>query len=225
MEKNEETEESKKRSCLSEFYISIFGEGNNIKQVIFLIINLLLGTINRILQIIFYCTKKYTNDDNRGFGIDTLQQASLTFCILPTAVDAFMIGLYCLLHSEEYLTVKIKIKKFFVFLLSMEFLFPLGVHLSLRTKYSENSDNILITMRLVNALHFLFVALPQVLIVPINSSINDNNFDGIDIASLVFSIFFLIWSVGYYFICIMYEETYEGMMTNFSDKYKSNKIE
>ena len=56
MEKNEETEESKKRSCLSEFYISIFGEGNNIKQVIFLIINLLLGTINRILQIIFYCT-------------------------------------------------------------------------------------------------------------------------------------------------------------------------
>ena len=220
MEKNEETEESKKRSCLSEFYISIFGEGNNIKQVIFLIINLLLGTINRILQIIFYCTKKYTNDDNRGFGIDTLQQASLTFCILPTAVDAFMIGLYCLLHSEEYLTVKIKIKKFFVFLLSMEFLFPLGVHLSLRTKYSENSDNILITMRLVNALHFLFVALPQVLIVPINSSINDN-FEAIDLASLICSIIFIFWSVGYYFICIINEAPYEDMISNFSEKYKS----
>ena len=89
MEKTEEKKEEK--SCLSELYISIFGEGDNIKQVIFLIINLLLGTINRILQIIFYCMKKYSNDDNRGFGIDTLQQASLTFCILPTAVDAFMI--------------------------------------------------------------------------------------------------------------------------------------
>ena len=223
MEKTEEKKEEK--SCLSELYISIFGEGDNIKQVIFLMINLLLGTINRILQIIFYCMKKYSKDDNKQFGIDTLQQASLAFCILPTAVDAFMMGLYLLLHSEENLTVKIKIKKFFTFLLSMEFLFPLGVHLSLRTKYSENSDNILFTMRLVNALHFLFVALPQILIIPINSSINDNNFEGIDIASLVLSIVFVFWTVGYYFICIINEETYDEMINNFSNKYKSDKIE
>ena len=208
------------RSWICEKYIAIFGE--DIKQSLILLFNLIFGTMNRIIQIIYYCMKRYAKNNNKGFGIDTIKQASLTFCVLPTCIDAFMMGLYCLLHSEENLTIKLKIKKFFLFIISMEFLFPLGVHLSLRTKYSYNSDNVLITMRLVNALHFLFVALPQILIVPINASINDNNFEGIDIASLVCSIAFVFWSVGYYFICIMNEQPYEDMITNFSDKYKSD---
>ena len=204
-----------KKSCICEIFTSIFGE--EIKLGLIILFNLVLGTLNRILQIIFYCIKRYKEN---GFQVDTIQQASLTFCILPTAVDAFMIGLYCLLHSEEKLTVVLKIKKIILFIISMEFLFPLGVHLSLRTKYSYNSDNAIITMRLVNALHFLFVALPQVLIVPINSSINDK-FEGIDIASLICSILFIFWSVGYYFICIMNDGPYEDMITDFSEKYKS----
>ena len=204
-----------KKSCICEIFTSIFGE--EIKLGLLILFNLVLGTLNRILQIIFYCIKRYKEN---GFQVDTIQQASLTFCILPTAVDAFMIGLYCLLHSEEKLTVVLKIKKIILFIISMEFLFPLGVHLSLRTKYSYNSDNAIITMRLVNALHFLFVALPQVLIVPINSSINDK-FEGIDIASLICSILFIFWSVGYYFICIMNDGPYEDMITDFSEKYKS----
>ena len=204
-----------KKSCICEIFTSIFGE--EIKLGLLILFNLVLGTLNRILQIIFYCIKRYKEN---GFQVDTIQQASLTFCILPTAVDAFMIGLYCLLHSEEKLTVVLKIKKIILFIISMEFLFPLGVHLSLRTKYSYNSDNAIITMRLVNALHFLFVALPQVLIIPINSSINDK-FEGIDIASLICSILFIFWSVGYYFICIMNDGPYEDMITDFSEKYKS----
>jgi len=220
MERNEEDEQNTK-SFFAEKYISIFGDIDNLKQGLILIFNLILGILNRILQIVYYCMKKYAkNKEKNGFGVDTIRQASLTFCILPTAIDAFMIGLYCLLHSEKNLTVSLKIKKFFMFIFSMEFLFPLGVHLSLRTKYSYNSDNILITMRLVNALHFLFVALPQVLIVPINSSINDN-FEAIDLASLICSIIFIFWSVGYYFICIINEAPYEDMISNFSEKYKS----
>ena len=204
-----------KKSFICEVFTSIFGQ--EIKLGLLILFNLILGTLNRILQIIFYCIKRY---QKYGFQVDTIQQASLTFCILPTAIDAFMIGLYCLLHSEEKLTVGLKIKKFFLFIISMEFLFPLGVHLSLRTKYSYNSDNAIITMRLVNALHFLFVALPQILIVPINSSINDK-FEGIDIASLICSILFIFWSVGYYFICVMNDASYEDMITDFSEKYKS----
>ena len=220
MERNEEDEQNTK-SFFAEKYISIFGDIDNLKQGLILIFNLILGILNRILQIVYYCMKKYAkNKEKNGFGVDTIRQASLTFCILPTAIDAFMIGLYCLLHSEKNLTVSLKIKKFFMFIFSMEFLFPLGVHLSLRTKYSYNSDNILITMRLVNALHFLFVALPQVLIVPINSSINDN-FEAIDLASLICSIIFIFWSIGYYFICIINEAPYEDMISNFSEKYKS----
>jgi hypothetical protein len=204
-----------KKSCICEIFTSIFGE--EIKLGLIILFNLILGTLNRVLQIIFYCMKRYQKE---GFQVDTIQQASLTFCILPTAIDAFMIGLYCLLHSEEKLTVKLKIKKFFLFIISMEFLFPLGVHLSLRTKYSYNSDNAIITMRLVNALHFLFVALPQILIIPINSSINDK-FEGIDIASLICSILYIFWSVGYYFICIMNDASYEDMISDFSEKHKS----
>ena len=217
MERNEEEE----KSLFKELYILIFGDIEYKNQGFILIFNLILGTLNRVLQIVYYCMKRYAkNKITNGFGVDTIRQASLTFCILPTAIDAFMIGLYCLLHSEKNLTVSLKIKKFFMFIFSMEFLFPLGVHLSLRTKYSYNSDNILITMRLVNALHFLFVALPQVLIVPINSSINDN-FEAIDLASLICSIIFIFWSVGYYFICIINEAPYEDMISNFSEKYKS----
>ena len=187
-----------KKSCICEIFTSIFGD--EIKLGLFILFNLVLGTLNRILQIVFYCIKRYQTN---GFQVDT-----------------FMMGLYLLLHSEENLTVKLKIKKFFMFIFSMEFLFPLGVHHSLRTKYSYNSDNAIITMRLVNALHFLFVALPQILIIPINSSINDK-FEGIDFASLIVSIIFIFWSVGYYFLCIMNDASYEDMISDFSEKHKN----
>ena len=181
-----------KKSCICEIFTSIFGD--EIKLGLFILFNLVLGTLNRVLQIVFYCIKRYQTN--------------------------FMMGLYLLLHSEENLTVKLKIKKFFMFIFSMEFLFPLGVHHSLRTKYSYNSDNAIITMRLVNALHFLFVALPQILIIPINSSINDK-FEGIDFASLIVSIIFIFWSVGYYFLCIMNDASYEDMISDFSEKHKN----
>ena len=180
-----------KKSCICEIFTSIFGD--EIKLGLFILFNLVLGTLNRVLQIVFYCIKRYQTN---GFQVDTIQQASLTFCILPTAIDVFMMGLYLLLHSEENLTVKLKIKKFFMFIFSMEF------------------------MRLVNALHFLFVALPQILIIPINSSINDK-FEGIDFASLIVSIIFIFWSVGYYFLCIMNDASYEDMISDFSEKHKN----
>ena len=107
----------------------------------------------------------------------------------------------------------------------MEFLFPMGVHLSFRTKYSYNSDNELITLRLVNALHVLFVSLPQILIVPINASVNDGKFYWIDYCSLIFSIIFIIWSVGYYFICIVNKTHYEDWFSEFVEKYKDEKVE
>ena len=188
----------------------------------YVVINCAIGIINRILQIVYYCLYRY---EYKKFQVETIKQASLTFCILPTAIDVFMMGLYLLLHSEENLTVKKKIKKFFLFVLSMEFLFPMGVHLSFRTKYSYNSDNELITLRLVNALHVLFVSLPQILIVPINASVNDGKFYWIDYCSLIFSIIFIIWSVGYYFICIVNKTHYEDWFSEFVEKYKDEKDE
>ena len=195
------------------------GENKLPKEKIFLIIkilmifNLVLGLANRVLQIWYYCKTK--------FQVQTVQNASLTFCILPSALNLFMMGLYCILHNEENLTPLGKLKKILYYVVSMEFLFPVGVQMSLESKYSYNADNPLITMRLVNAVHFMLVALPQILIVSINSSINDE-FTSVGIASLVFSCFFMVWSVGYYFICISFGDMYDEYISDIIEKAKKD---
>ena len=103
----------------------------------------------------------------------------------------------------------------------MEFLFPIGVQMSLKSKYSYNADNPLITMRLVNAVHFMLVALPQILVVSINSSIN-GEFSKVGIASLVLSCFFMVWSVGYHFICISFRVFYDDYISDIVEKPKND---
>ena len=189
------------------------------KEKIFLIIkilmifNLALGLANRVLQLCYYCTQE--------FQVLTVKKAALTFCILPSVLNVFMMSLYCILHSEENLTPIGKLKKIVYYVVSMEFLFPVGVQMSLKSKYSYNADNPLITMRLVNAVHFMLVALPQILVVSINSSINDK-FERIGIASLVLSCFFMVWSVGYYFICISFGDFYDEYISDIVEKSKND---
>ena len=179
--------------------------------------NSIIGITNRVLQIVYYCLTKHWGE----FQTPHVRKSALTFCILPTALNLFMITIYCIFHYEERLTPKVKIKNFFWYLLSMEFLYPIGVHRSFRTKYSYNADNPIITMRLVNAVHFMFVALPQLLIISINSSAR-GNFKGIDIASLVFSAFFMAWSVGYYFYCVANDEGYDNLISEYTEKDKND---
>ena len=185
-------------------------------------VNILLGIINRVLQIIYYCMNKYGDKEKYGFKEDEVRNAALTFCILPTAVSAFMMFFFLILHYEEMLTPIVKIKNFFLFIISIEILFPIGVHKSLSTKYTYSSDNPIITMRFVNAIHFMLVALPQLLIVSINSSYNEK-FNPVDIASLVFSIIFMIWSVAYYVICIFYNQQFDEYMTECVYKLSTDK--
>ena len=112
-------------------------------------------------------------------------------------------------------------KKFFWYLISNELLYPIGVHRAFKTKYSYNADNPIITMRLVNAMHFMFVSVPQLLIVPINSSAR-GDFKGIDIACVVFSALFIVWSVAYYFYCIKNDEGYDNLISKYTEKEKTN---
>ena len=178
--------------------------------------NSLVGIANRIVQICYYCLTKHWGD----FQTPNVKKAALTFCILPSALNFFMISVYCIFHSEERLTPKVKLKNFFWYLFSTEFLYPIGVHRSFLTKYSYNADNPIITMRLVNAIHFMFVALPQLLIVTTNSS-SRGNFKAVDITSLVLSAFFMIWSVGYYFYCIANDEGYDNLISKYTEKDKN----
>ena len=124
-------------------------------------------------------------------------------------------------HYEEMLTPIVKLKHFLWYIFSSELLYPIGVHRAFKTKYSLEADNPIITMRLVNAIHFMFVSIPQLLIVTINSSAR-GDFKGIDIASLVFSCFFIVWSVAYYFYCIKNDEGYDNLISQYAEKEKSN---
>ena len=172
-------------------------------------INSIIGFSNRILQIIYYIKtrKKFINS--------SIKNTSLVFCILPTIINTFMILIYILFHNEENLTKKKKIKSFFLYLLSFEFLFPIGVHKSFKTKYSDNADNVIVTMRVINALHVMFVALPQLLIILIHSSAL-NKFDNVDVANIIFSFIFIFWSIWYYFICIKNEDDYDSVIYEYS---------
>ena len=67
-------------------------------------------------------------------------------------------------------------------------------------------------MELLNALHIMFISIPQILIISINSSANEN-FEKLDIASLIISSIFTVWSLVYYFLCKVMEIEYDDYIT------------
>ena len=170
--------------------------------------NCLIGVTDRILQIWYYAYSK----KNNKFGVKTADSIALTFIILPLGLNFILITLYCLFHHEEQITIVTKIKSFFLYLISTELLYPIGVQTSFKTKFSENADNPIVTMKLLNATHAMFISIPQILIISINSSAN-GYFAKIDIASLIFSIFFIVWSAVYYVLCIIKEVEYDDYIT------------
>ena len=50
-------------------------------------------------------------------------------------------------------------------------------------------------------------------------------FHGVGIASLGFSCLFMIWSVGYYFICIKFKDDYEEYICDYAEKEEKDKTE
>ena len=117
--------------------------------IIPMISNSLIGLIDRVLQIVYYCLTNHWDD----FQTKNVKKTALTFCILPSALNLFMITIYTIFHSEEILTPIVKLKHFLWYIFSSELVYPIGVHRAFKTKYSYNADNPIITMRLVNAIH------------------------------------------------------------------------
>ena len=170
--------------------------------------NCLLGIADRVLQICYYAfTKK-----NNAFEEPTADKMALTFIILPFGLNLILIIIYLLFHHEEQLTICTKIKSFFLYLISTELIYPIGVQTSFKTKFSENADNPIVTMRLLNGIHVMFISIPQILIISINSSANEN-FTKLDIASLVISGVFIVWSIIYYLLCSLREIDYDDFIT------------
>ena len=132
---------------------------------------------------------------------------------MPFCLNLILITIYCIFHHEEQIIFLTKIKSFFLYLISTELLYPIGVQTSFKTKFSEMADNPIVTMRLLNGIHVMFISIPQILIITINSSAHDN-FAKLDIASLVISITFMVWSFLYYFLCVIKEVDYDDYITN-----------
>lgn len=176
---------------------------NNSKGLIFATmgINMVLGIADRVAQICYVAMT--------SFLTPTIKKTAITFCVLPTAIHLFMILIYVIFHNEEMHNTRFKIKIFFMYLFSTETLFPIGVHRSFKSKFSDNSDSIMQTLKIINAVHVMFVSLPQLLIISVHSSALEH-FKGIDITSLILSIIFMVYSIGYYFICTTKEDDFEN---------------
>ena len=182
--------------------------------IISIYFNMIIGVVDRVLQIVYYILSK----TNKLFVTDTADHIALTFIILPFGFNFILILIYTIFHHEERLTVCNKIKSFFLYLLSTEILYPIGIQKSFITKYSESSDNPVVSMKLLNFTHVMFISLPQILIISVNSSANES-FEKIDIASLVFSSLFMVWSCGYLALCSVAENQYDDYISSNVYKY------
>ena len=75
---------------------------------VFFAVNAVLGVASRVCQIVYYCMTDFIDEAK------TARNTALTFCILPSAVNLFMILIYVIFHSEPMHTAAFKIKNFFI---------------------------------------------------------------------------------------------------------------
>lgn len=162
--------------------------------------NVFLALGNRLSQIIYFCVTTFINQN--------ISNTCLAFILILPLSNIFMISIYLFSQNDLNITIKQKIKYFFFYIFSAEVAFSIGVHISFKSKFSHLADNILITKKVLNAMHIIFISLPQLLIVTIHSS-SLGTYKAIDIISLVFSCGFIMWSIAYYILCTVKETEYD----------------
>lgn len=174
-------------------------------------INSAIGIGDRVLQIIYYCKRGFYHPSN-------VKKLDLTFIILPAAIHFFIYLMYFLLHNEPMLTMGVKIKNFGIYIISSQFLFPIGIQSSLKNKFSEATDYSLNILRVLNGIHIFLVSVPQMFIVIINSLAVDKKLKALEIVCISFSSAFIAWSIVYYFLCNIKEEDYDTVIYEFAQK-------
>ena len=81
---------------------------------------------------------------------------------------------------------------------------------SFKTRYSDNTENAVVTMKVLKALHIMFVSIQDILIIMVYSS-SQGKFEGVGIANMILSVLFIAWSIPYYFICIRNRMNFTNM--------------
>ena len=171
---------------------------DSMKTLVFFFVyfNVFLSVADRVTQIVYFSITKFINQ--------TVSNTLLAFIVIYPSVNILMMTLYLLSQNDYGMSVKRKIKFFFMYLFYSEFGFSVGVHKTFKSKYSIDAENIIITTRVINAMHIIFVSLPQLLIITVHSS-SVGEFKAIDIISLTFSCLFFFWSILYYVFCCLKE--------------------
>jgi hypothetical protein len=166
-------------------------------------LNVVLAAADKISQIVYYWLT------DKIFIYPEIRNTCLAFILIKPCANILMITMYLISHNDNNITVRTKIKYFFLYVISAEFCYSIGAHKTFKSKYSQYADNILITKKVLNMMHIMFVSLAQILIISIHSSALQN-FQTIDIVSLCFSCLFITWSIIYYFLCGAKESDYEA---------------
>ncbi len=160
--------------------------------------NSTIALIDRVLQILYYCLTHFINDQIKELLLFFLLVKIITFCIMITV---YMISL-------DEITFCDKIKQILVFTICGEILFILGVHYSIKNKYSKKYESPLLTIRIINGFHLFLISIPQVFIIIVNGTSN-GSFQGIDVISILFSSMNIVWNIIYLFICNNYEGLFD----------------
>ena len=173
--------------------------------------NSAIGITDRVFQILYYC--------KRGFKDNLkVKNLDLTFIILPAATHFFIYLMYFIFHNEPMLTMGVKAKNFGIYIISSQFLIPIGIQSSLKNKFSEAADYTISILRVLNGIHVFLVSVPQMFIVIINSLAVDKKLQTLEILCICFSSIFIAWSIVYYFLCNIKEEDYDTVIYDLSQK-------
>jgi hypothetical protein len=161
-----------------------------------------IAIIERIAQIVYLATTVFITQ--------TVQNTTITFLIILSIVHILMMSLYALSNPDNRFTFKQKVGNFFCYILSAEICYSVGAQRCICTLYDAD-QSIVVTMKVLNMLHAMFVSLPQILIITIHSSAY-GVFNGVDLFSLIFSSFFITWSIVFLVLCIKTDTLFDDYL-------------
>jgi uncharacterized membrane protein YiaA len=162
--------------------------------------NVIFSILDRVSQIVYYNLTSFLDE--------TVKSTCLAFILIKTCSYFVMMVLYLLSIKDSEIPLRDKIPYFFAFMVSTEVNFSVGVHKTFKSRWAD-ADNILVTKKVLNTIHLMFISLPQLLIISIHSSAKQK-WETIDIVSIFFSTFFIIWSIVYYILCIIREKDFDA---------------
>ena len=173
----------------------------------FVYINSIMITAETITQILHYILTDWANDKIKEIG--------LMFLLIRPVFHFFSFFLYFIFHWESVLTIFKKLITLILHIFSVYIGFTPWVHMSFFSKYYLESENGVVIAKIVNGFCFIFVSLPKLILIPINSSAV-NKWKGIDIVAIIFSILYIIFSIIYYIYCGRYDFEFEVELEDMS---------